>query len=98
VNQPPVTRLIACSVALCGFVVALLAGLAAGNPTDLVLSRALASLIACFALGSLVGAMADRTVRDTVASHRARNTDPAPDASQPQIPARAVPSSEARAA
>ncbi len=97
-NHPPVTRLIACSVALCAFVVALLAGLAAGNPTDLVLSRALASLAACFALGSVVGAVADRTVRDAVASHRARNPDPAPEPAQPQTPARVAPTPEARAA
>lgn len=52
------TRVISGIVALAGFLVALVAGLAADNPADVVLTRALLAMLACNLLGSVVGAVA----------------------------------------
>jgi hypothetical protein len=52
------TRVISGIVALAGFLVALVAGLAADNPADVVLTRALLAMLACNLLGSIVGAVA----------------------------------------
>lgn len=52
------TRVISGIVALAGFLVALVAGLAADNPADVVLTRALLAMLACNLLGAIVGAVA----------------------------------------
>lgn len=52
------TRVISGIVALAGFLVAIVAGLAADNSADVVLVRALLAMLACNLLGSLVGAIA----------------------------------------
>lgn len=44
---------------LCGFVIAIIAGLSAGNPTDVILSRALIAMICTFFTGLAVGALAE---------------------------------------
>ena len=51
------TRVISGTVALAGFLVAILAGLAAENPADVIIGRALLAMLACNLLGSVVGAI-----------------------------------------
>ena len=50
-------KVIAAGFALLGFAVAVLAGLAAGNPAPLVLARSLGVMIACQLIGSVAGAL-----------------------------------------
>lgn len=58
-NNP--TRLISGIVALAGFVVAVVVGLAADNSASVVLTRALMAMLACNLVGSVIGAIAHRT-------------------------------------
>lgn len=58
-NNP--TRMISGIVALAGFVVAVVAGLAAENSASVVLTRALTAMLACNLVGSVIGAIAHRT-------------------------------------
>ncbi len=53
------TRVISGIVSLSGFLVAIVAGLAADNPADVVLVRALLAMLACNVLGSSVGPHGD---------------------------------------
>jgi phage shock protein PspC (stress-responsive transcriptional regulator) len=74
VNNP--TRMISGTVALAGFVVAVVAGLAVDNPADVVLTRALLAMLACNLLGSAVGAVAYWTAAQHV--ERYKNATPIP--------------------
>lgn len=56
-------RVVAVCVGLAGFVVSLLAGAAAENPLDVILTRALVSMVACTLIGAVVGAMGERAVK-----------------------------------
>jgi hypothetical protein len=81
VNPGAPSKLIAAIFALAAFVVAVLAGLGAGNPASRVLTVALVSLALCYALGSVVGAIGQWVITEHVRS-RARaadavNTEPA---------------------
>jgi hypothetical protein len=58
-------------IGLCGFAVALLAGLSAGNALDVILSRALVALAGCVVLGLVVGLLGERAVRQHIAESRA---------------------------
>lgn len=65
-GQP--TRVIAGCIGLCGFVVALLVGLAVANPLDVILLRAVMSLAACVGVGLVVGYLGERAVRHHIAA------------------------------
>lgn len=69
-------KVIAATIALGGFVVALLSGMRAGAPAHLVLFNALAAMIVCQMLGIAVGAIGTRIVRDSVEHHKAKNPIP----------------------
>lgn len=69
-------KVIAATIALGGFVVALLAGMRAGNPAHLVLFDALVALLACQLLGIAVGAIATGIIHDHVARHKAEHPIP----------------------
>lgn len=75
VNNP--TRMISGTLALAGFVIAVIAGMAADNPSSIVLTRALIAMLACNLLGSAIGAVAHWTGTQHVERH-IRNT-PIPD-------------------
>jgi hypothetical protein len=59
--------------ALAAFAVAIVFGLAAGNPAGSVLSRALIAMLACYPLGLGVGLVAQHLVREHIEAHRAAN-------------------------
>jgi hypothetical protein len=65
------TKLIATAFALCGFAVAVLAGLGAGNSSAQVLSTALISMMVCQAAGLGVGAVGERIVHEHMQRYRA---------------------------
>ncbi len=94
------THVIGACTGLCGFVIALIAGLAAGNPFDVILTRALLAMGVTFVIGLGVGALAEhafgtalRTLRDRQSASRSAseaNTPPASASSSPS-PAHAAP-------
>lgn len=63
------TKVIAGSMGLAAFSVAVIAGLAVGNPAETVLGRALAAMVACNALGWVVGAAAEKVASEAVRAY-----------------------------
>jgi putative Mn2+ efflux pump MntP len=63
------TRVIAASLGLSAFAIAIVAGLAADNPAQTILVRAMASLVACHIVGWCVGMVAERTALEAVAAY-----------------------------
>lgn len=61
------TRVIAASLGLSAFSIAVVAGLAADNPAETILFRAVISMAACHVVGWCVGLTAERAVTDAVA-------------------------------
>ena len=57
--------------ALAAFAVAIMAGLASGNPAQSVLMRALLAMVLCYPVGLAVGLIAQQLVHDHVEAHRA---------------------------
>ncbi len=71
-------RVIAGTFGMAAFAVALVSGLWVGNPAASILSRALVSLMLCYAMGTLVGAICEHVVREHLARYKA--THPVPKA------------------
>jgi hypothetical protein len=74
------TKLVATAFALCGFTVAVVSGLAAGNSAARVLTTALVSMMICQITGLLVGIVGERTVSDYVQRYKLEH--PLPGASR----------------
>jgi hypothetical protein len=70
------TKMVAAVFALCAFTVAIVAGMATGNPSEAVLTNALICLVLCHVLGLFVGAVGERALAETVAAHKAANPIP----------------------
>lgn len=70
------SRSVATSCALAGFAVALVAGLAVGNPLAHVLRCAVVSLAGCYLAGLVIGAVAWRVAEEHVAAYRAARSAP----------------------
>lgn len=62
------TRVIAACLALAGFVIAIISGLAAGNPAEDILLRALLALVGCNLVGWCIGTAGERSIRERIAS------------------------------
>jgi putative Mn2+ efflux pump MntP len=56
---------------LTAFAVALVAGLAADNPAESVLFRAIVAMFACQLIGGFVGMAGERVVRDAIREYKA---------------------------
>ncbi|MFG0285030.1 MAG: hypothetical protein ACF8R7_11455 [Phycisphaerales bacterium JB039] len=69
--------MIATAVALCAFAIGLIAGLAAGNPSQVVLGRALVGMVVCYVVGHVLGACAESVVRRRVDAYKREH--PVPD-------------------
>jgi hypothetical protein len=65
------TKIIGACAGLTAFAIALVAGLAADNPAEDVLFRALIALVACQLLGGLIGMVSERIVRDAIREYQA---------------------------
>lgn len=63
-TQYSVRRLTASVMALAGFVVALLSGMQAANPTSRVIVTAMVALIACHVIGTLLGMIIESVLTD----------------------------------
>lgn len=75
-NDLRVHKSVSGACGLTGFAIAILAGLAADNPANVILTRALIAMAACYAVGVFIGMLASRAVREAAASHIADNPAP----------------------
>ena len=80
-------KVIAASLALSAFAVAVVAGLAAGNPARTVLFNAVVSMIACQILGLFIGSLAERAIADHMTTYKAANPIPSARRAAPQLTA-----------
>lgn len=64
-------KLIASSFGLAGFAIAIVAGMAAGNPSGRVLTVAIVSMIACHFVGLIAGSIGERVVDEYMVEYRA---------------------------
>ncbi len=69
-------KVIAACAALGGFSVAMLAGLAADNPADVILGRAVAALFVCYAVGALIGFVMDQAVSEGLREYKEEHSLP----------------------
>jgi hypothetical protein len=60
------TKVIASSMGLSAFAIATIAGLAADNPAENVLTRAIVSMFVCHVIGIALGMIGERAVREGV--------------------------------
>lgn len=65
------TRLIGACMGLAGFALAIVAGLAADNPSSQILLHAILSMLGCQMVGLAIGAVAEHAVDERTAAHRA---------------------------
>ncbi len=63
-EQP--TKVIAGSLGLTAFAIAVVAGLFAGNESTEILIRALISMLLCYVLGLVLGAIGERTIEEHI--------------------------------
>ncbi|QNN23896.1 hypothetical protein HED60_17015 [Planctomycetales bacterium ZRK34] len=71
------TQVIASSLGLIGFIIAILAGLAADNPATTTLVRALGSMFICYIVGMIIGAVATRALNEHIEQYKQSNPMPA---------------------
>ena len=76
-NDQRVHKSVSGACGLTGFAVAILGGLAADNPTSVILTRALIAMAACYGVGMFIGYFASRAVRDAINTHSRSNPAPA---------------------
>ena len=65
-------RVIASAFALAGFAVAMIAGLAAGNPAGAVIKTGLVAMIVCYAAGVAIGSVAQSVVAQHLSGLRTK--------------------------
>jgi hypothetical protein len=70
------SRAVAGCFALAAFAVAVVAGLAGGNPTASILLRALIAMAVCYPVGLIIGVMCQRVVEDHAKTHPIAGTVP----------------------
>ena len=70
------TKIIAAICGLSGFAVALIAGIAADNPADTVLTRAIVAMLVLHILGWIIGSVGERTVVEALAQYKKVNPIP----------------------
>lgn len=63
------TKVVAATMGLAGFAVAVVAGISADNPTDEVLWRAMVSMVVCHIVGLVIGAAGERAALEAIAAH-----------------------------
>lgn len=72
-------KVIAAGFGLTAFAVAVVAGIAADNPSQVVLKHAIIAMICCQVVGLFIGALGERVVNDAVAEYQSRHPIPKPD-------------------
>jgi tetrahydromethanopterin S-methyltransferase subunit C len=84
-NMGVTSKLIATALGLCGFAVAILAGLAAGNDTARILTTAIVCMIICQFAGLAVGILGERVVSEHLETYRKQHPIPGA-AGEPSAP------------
>ena len=64
------SNIIAACFALAAFAVAVVAGMAGGNPATAILIRALIAMIGCYPVGLIIGLICARVMTDHIQAHR----------------------------
>ncbi len=64
------SNVIAGCFALAAFAVAVVAGMAGGNPATSILVRALIAMIGCYPIGLIIGLICARVMADQIEAHR----------------------------
>ncbi len=64
------SNVIAACFALAAFAVAVVAGIAGGNPATSILVRALIAMIGCYPAGLIIGLICARVMTDHIQAHR----------------------------
>jgi|GEM_PF-2660091 len=77
--QPPLTKTVGVCCGLAAFAIALMVGLSAGNPVEVILSRSLIALFVCYLIGMTLGAMFDRLAAELGAANERENPTPVMD-------------------
>ncbi len=72
------TKVIACVLALSAFAIAIVAGLAAGNAAEVILSRALVAMLVCQGVGLAIGSVGEGVIRDYLRAYERANPIPRP--------------------
>ncbi len=72
------TRVIAACLGLCAFMIALIAGLYAGNPADEIVGMGLVALVVCQIVGVLVGMGIESIVRERLRAGSGGGAGPVP--------------------
>lgn len=97
VTETSPAKVVAGSLGLAAFAIALLAGLGSGAEADVVLGRAVISMFVCFLIGYAVGLVGERAVSE--AAQKYRDDNPIEDSAvAPSIEAPRASSSANRAA
>jgi hypothetical protein len=79
-------KVIASTMGLAGFTVAILAGLTADNPTESILGRAVLSMLVCNVVGFLLGTIGAGAIRDAADVSAAEAAGTVPSAEPGEIP------------
>lgn len=69
-------KVVSASFALGAFAIAIIAGLAAGNPTLVILIDALIALVVCNVVGLIIGAVMEHAVNEHVVRYRTEHRIP----------------------
>jgi len=77
-------KVIAGCAGLCGFTVAVLSGLAADNPADVILGRAIVANVVCYLVGGAIGYVMDRAVDEGMEQYKAARPAPMSEAGAPE--------------
>lgn len=67
------TRLIASSLALIAFAVAVLAGIGVDNPAATILWRAILAMAICYCIGLFIGSASQRAIEEAIQEHKKDN-------------------------
>jgi len=70
------TKVVAACCGLAAFAIAVIAGIVAENPGEVVLFRALVGMVACQIVGLGIGMVIERVVADSIQSHKVSRPGP----------------------
>ncbi|MBI1369533.1 MAG: hypothetical protein GC162_12875 [Planctomycetes bacterium] len=73
------TQVFASSLALIGFAIAIVTGLAVDNPATTTLMRAIGAMIVCYIVGTILGAIGERAINEHLSQYKKKHPLPSLD-------------------
>jgi hypothetical protein len=70
------TKVVSACCGLAAFAIAVVAGLSAENPGEVILFRALICMVACQLVGLALGMVIERVITDSIELHKQSQPDP----------------------